>query len=194
MAMRIRLRLIFGTMALFTMSLPAACQASGINAADSKATIKVSKAGLFSAFGHNHVIVAPVAGGKLDRNARTIELTFRTRDMKVMDPDVSEKDRASIDSDMKGEKCLDAQRYPEITFVSRSVDSTDATHFRVRGDLTIHGTTKAVELPVVLAGQRYTSEIKLKQTDFGIQPISAAGGTVKIKDEIQLSFEIVPAP
>jgi hypothetical protein len=31
----------------------------------------------------------------------------------------------------------------------------------------------------------------VKQTDFGIVPISIAGGTVKVKDEIKVDFDIV---
>jgi hypothetical protein len=149
---------------------------------------------LFSAFAHDHTIAAPIASGKLDRTAKTIELLFHPKDMKVLDPGVSDKDRVEIDRDMKSDKVLDAERYPEIRFASRNVDSSDATHFVVRGDLTLHGVTKPVELPVVLSGQRYTSEIKLKQTDFGITPIKVAGGTVKVKDVIEIGFEIVPVP
>jgi hypothetical protein len=30
----------------------------------------------------------------------------------------------------------------------------------------------------------------LKQTDFGITPVTVAGGTVKVKDEVKIEFEI----
>ena len=63
----------------------------------------------------------------------------------------------------------------------------------MRGDLTLHGVTQPVELPITLANGRYTGSVKLKQTDFGIAPVSIAGGTVKVKDVIEIVFEIVPA-
>jgi hypothetical protein len=31
----------------------------------------------------------------------------------------------------------------------------------------------------------------LKQSEFGITPISLAGGTVKVKDEMKIDFDIV---
>jgi len=31
----------------------------------------------------------------------------------------------------------------------------------------------------------------LKQTDFGIKPVTIAGGTVKVKDELTIEFDIV---
>ena len=31
----------------------------------------------------------------------------------------------------------------------------------------------------------------LKQTDYGITPISVAGGAVKVKDELNIDFDIV---
>jgi polyisoprenoid-binding protein YceI len=168
-------------------------QTPTIDTAHSKATIRVFKSGLFSAFAHDHTIVAPVATGRVDAKARTVELSFRVKDMKVMDPDVSDKDRAQIDADMKGEKVLDGARYPEIKFVSRQIESTDDNHFFVRGDLTLHGVTKAIEVPVVLSERHYAGNIKLKQTDFGITPIKVAGGTVKVKDVVELTFEIFPS-
>ena len=39
----------------------------------------------------------------------------------------------------------------------------------------------------------YRGTVTLKQRDFGIEPISIAGGTVKVKDELKVQFEIVPA-
>ena len=34
----------------------------------------------------------------------------------------------------------------------------------------------------------------LKQTTFGIKPISVAGGTIKVKDEVEIDFAIYPRP
>jgi hypothetical protein len=42
-------------------------------------------------------------------------------------------------------------------------------------------------------GEAYTGSTRLKQTDFGIQPVSVAGGAVKVKDEVEISFKIYAA-
>ena len=52
--------------------------------------------------------------------------------------------------------------------------------------------TKSVDLPVSLVHDVYTGSAKLRQTGFKITPVNIAGGTVKVKDEIFVEFEIVP--
>ena len=42
-------------------------------------------------------------------------------------------------------------------------------------------------------GDHYKGSVPVRQSDFGIVPISVAGGTVKVKDEIVIDFDIVPA-
>jgi polyisoprenoid-binding protein YceI len=170
----------------------ALAQTVDVDGARSSITVKVEKTGLFSAFAHNHTIQAPIASGKLDTEKRTATLTFNTKEMKVLDEGVKDSERADIDQTMKSDKVLDVQRFPEIRFVSTSILPQDGSHFQVRGDLTVHGTTRPVELPITFSKDRYTGSVKLKQTDFGIAPVSIAGGTVKVKDVIEIVFDIVP--
>lgn len=170
----------------------AAAQAAPVDTARSKLTIHVEKSGLFSAFAHNHTIEAPIASGQLDTQKRSANLTFNAKEMKVLDEGVKDSERAEIDQTMKSDKVLDVARFPEIHFASTSITSQDGNRYQVRGDLTLHGVTKPVELPITMANGRYTGSIKMKQTDFGIAPVSIAGGTVKVKDVIEIVFEIVP--
>jgi hypothetical protein len=44
---------------------------------------------------------------------------------------------------------------------------------------------------VTLKGEHYRGAATLKQTDFGITPVTVAGGTVKVKDEVKIEFEVV---
>ena len=34
-------------------------------------------------------------------------------------------------------------------------------------------------------------QFALRQTDYGIKPVTVAGGTIKVKDELKFSFNIV---
>jgi hypothetical protein len=97
---------------------------------------------------------------------------------------------------MLSERVLDVQRYPKITFTSRSISlverAAERITLRVLGDLTLHGITRPVIVPV---GVRLTPDglsaegtATLRQTDFGIQPVTAGAGTVKVKDEIQINL------
>ena len=169
----------------------ASAQSVLIDAEQSKLTVHVEKTGLFSAFAHNHVIEAPIASSQLDLEKKTVSLVFNTRAMKVLDPGVKDSERAEIDQNMKSDKVLDVERFPEIRFASTSVTPLAGGQYQVRGDLTVHGVTRPIELPVSSAKYRFTGSIKLKQTDFGIKPVNIAGGAVKVKDVIEIEFEIV---
>src|SRR5580765_4199520 len=102
-------------------------------APQSAVTIKVFKSGLFSGFAHNHVVVAPISHAAIDPAKLTAEITVVTREMKVTDPDVSEKDRAEIQSTMLGPKVLDQEKYPDIHFKSSSIKQTSPQHYSVAG-------------------------------------------------------------
>ena len=170
----------------------ASAQEADVDAGHSRITVKVEKTGLFSAFAHNHTIQVPIASGKLDAKKRTATLTFNTKEMKILDEGVKDSEKAEIEQTMKSDKVLDVQRFPEIRFQSTSIVPQDGGRYQVHGDLSLHGTTRPIEFPIVYAKARYAGSVKLKQTEFGIAPVSIAGGTVKVKDVIEIVFEIVP--
>jgi YceI-like protein len=172
---------------LLSLAVPVS---NGQAAKQSTITIHVHKTGLFSAMGHNHTVVAPVHQAAIDPKAMTAEIIVLSREMKVTDTDVSEKDRAQIQADMLGPKVLNAEKFPEIRFKSLQITPAGAGHLRVIGTLELHGVKRDITLEMTGGGDRYTGKTKLKQTDFGIQPISAGGGTVKVKDELDLDLDI----
>jgi len=154
-------------------------------------TVKVYKTGLFSGFAHDHVIQAPIAQGWFDEQNPAVELTVETRQLKVVDPEGSDKDRAEVQRTMLGPKVMDRQSFPEIRFRSTQVEAKADNQWTVRGDLTLHGQTRPVTVNVEYRKGRYWGSAALKQRDFGIVPVSVAGGTVKVKDEVRVEFEVV---
>jgi polyisoprenoid-binding protein YceI len=50
------------------------------------------------------------------------------------------------DNDLKSSNYFDVEKYPTITFKSKSVQAAGAGKLKITGDLTIHGTTKEVVL------------------------------------------------
>jgi polyisoprenoid-binding protein YceI len=75
------------------------------------------------------------------------------------------------------------------------VKAIGGSDYAVRGNLTLHGKTHAVDVKVHLAAPgKYTGAAKVKQTDYGITPISIGGGAVKVKDEVDIEFVIVLKP
>lgn len=47
-----------------------------------------------------------------------------------------------------------------------------------------------MSLTVRQAGESYTTRTMIKQTDFGIKPISIGGGMIKVKNEVEIDFQL----
>lgn len=156
----------------------------------SSITIHVHKAGLFSAFGHNHTVVAPVAHGAFDTRAMTADVVIESKQLKVTDSDVSEKDRQEVQTTMLGPKVLDSDKYPQIHFASSRIVESSPQHLRISGKLDLHGVTRELSFEMTGGPDHYRGTTRLKQTDFGIQPVSVGGGTVKVQNEIDLDLDI----
>jgi polyisoprenoid-binding protein YceI len=168
----------------------AKAQQHSIDTAKSVMTVRVYKAGVLSAFGHDHEIAAPIAAGKVDSAAHTVELHTNASALRVRDPKASEKDRDEIQKTMLGADVLDAGRYPEIVFQSTAVEPLSPGSWKVRGTLTLHGQTQPVTAEVRETAGRYVGSSLLKLVDFGIKPVRIAGGAVKVKDEVRIEFDI----
>ena len=166
-------------------------ESSPVDLEHSTLSIRVFKKGLFSGFAHDHEIAAPLSSGSVDSTVPSVEVHFDARKIRVVDPGTSAGDRAKIQETMLSDKVLDAARFPDISFVSRSIKPSADNAYTVEGDLTLHGVTHLLTFPVSLLNGNYRGSVGLKQTDFGITPISLFGGSVKVKDAIEISFEIV---
>jgi polyisoprenoid-binding protein YceI len=153
-------------------------------------TVRVFKSGMLSAFGHDHEISAPIASGTVDTAAHRVEFRAHAASLRVRDPKTSEKDRTEVQKNMLGPEVLDAERHTEISFRSTSAEPAGEGGWQVRGDLTLHGATKPVVVEVRESGGHFTGTARLRQSDFGIEPIKVAGGTVRVKDEVRIEFDI----
>ncbi|OFV90345.1 MAG: hypothetical protein A3G76_01615 [Acidobacteria bacterium RIFCSPLOWO2_12_FULL_65_11] len=157
----------------------------------STVTVFAYKSGLFSAFAHDHVISAPIDDGSVSEEAPlSVQVAFRAASLKVLDPTLDVKRRPEVQTRMLGKDVLDAATYPDITFASTAVEAAGADRWKVTGRLTIRGQTRTVTFDTLRQGGQYRGSVLVKQRDFGIEPISIGGGTVKVKDEIKIQFDI----
>lgn len=178
----------------FSLAQPVRAKGQAIDIEASTITVRVSKSGLFSAFADNHVIQAQLAQGTVDDSeVPRVELLVDARGMRVLDPALSSKDRAAIQARMLGPEVLDADRFEHIRFRSTMVEHAGRDHWLVRGNLELHGQVREIVFQVTRESGRYSGSTVLRQTDFGIKPISFAGGTVKVSNEITVEFSIVTA-
>lgn len=109
--------------------------------------------------------------------------------------DSLDTDNAKRDEHLKSPDFFNAKQFPLITFKSTSVKPIE-DGFEVTGDMTIHGETKPVtivlkggktiELPKGVQRTGYSTEFKIKRSDFGMnQALQMIGDDVFI----QMSFE-----
>ena len=161
--------------------------------------IETGTAGMFGMFAHDHVIEAQRIEGcavldPVDLTRSSIKLTFATSGIRVLDPKESPKDRTKVQETMESE-VLRISEYPTVMFESTSIERGAPDTLRVHGNLTIRGKAQAVIVPVTFSrgadgAYRVAGSYKFKQSSFGIRPIQLAGGTVKVKDELQTEFEL----
>jgi polyisoprenoid-binding protein YceI len=169
-------------------------QSKAIDVNKSSMKIRVFKSGAFSGFGHNHEIEAPIAEGEIDSSAQaSVHLRVDARKMRVLDPEIDADKRAQIQGTMQSATVLDVGKFPEISYQSTSVTGRGDGHWEVHGNLTLHGKKQPVAVDVALQDGHYRGSASVKQSDFGIEPIRVAGGAVKVKDEVKMEFDIVPA-
>jgi polyisoprenoid-binding protein YceI len=187
-------RLGFIAIGFCILAITASGEKRPIDVAQSRLTVRVGKTGFFSAASHDHEISAPISRGDVDASKPfSVSFDVNVAAMKVVDPKASESDRSEVQQKMLGPEVLDAAQFKEIHFVSESVESIGESRWRVHGRLTLHGQTKPIVLETTLEKGHYRGTATVLQTNFGITPIKVAGGTIKVKDEVQIEFDVVLA-
>jgi polyisoprenoid-binding protein YceI len=172
-----------------------------VNGKESRFTARAFATGLLSAFGHDPTISIPDFEGEALVNPNALEesslhLVIQAAALTVTG-DIDDKDRNEINRRMHDE-VLESDGYSEITYecskLSASQTSEGQYWVALNGELSMHGVTRSqpVSARVMVNGDtlRATGDFSVRQSDYELKPVSAAGGTVKLKDEIKLSFEI----
>jgi Uncharacterized conserved protein len=170
----------------------------------SRLTARAFAAGPLSAMGHNPSFAARDIAGEaaLDPEGSasgSVRLTIKAGSLALSDQ-MSDKDRREIERTLHDE-VLESVRYPEITYASAetktAITRSGEGQFQVtlNGDLTLHGVTRSypVTARVFVTGDmlRAAAETTLRQSEFGIKLVSVAGGMLKVKEDIKLTFDLV---
>ncbi|MGI9146428.1 MAG: YceI family protein [Chloroflexota bacterium] len=104
------------------------------------------------------------------------------------------------DQHLRSADFLDVANHPTITFKSTRIEGS-GEHYRVIGDLTIHGTTREVTLETTLNGTGkspfgaelvgYSAETEINRKDFGLNwNVALEAGGVLVSDRIKILLEI----
>ena len=173
-----------------------------IDAGRSRFFVQGMAEGMLSMFGHDPVIAVCGFGGDVRCVPDTLEsaslLMLVQADSLAVVNKVSDKDRREMERGMR-QDVLEIARYPEIVFVSTKVAANRTAEgqyqTRINGTLSLHGVTRDQQINARVTvnggGLRAQGEFALRQSDYRIKPVSAVGGTLKLKDELRLSFDIV---
>ncbi|HYY05028.1 MAG TPA: YceI family protein [Candidatus Limnocylindria bacterium] len=156
-------------------------------------------------FSVRHLMVSTVRGafGKVTGSVEADEKDLtRSKIQATIDTASIDTRVEKRDAHLKSPDFLDVARYPTITFVSKRIEQADPGHFKVTGDLTLHGVTREVSLDVegptpeikdprgnTRAGAQATTKINRK--DFGVvwNQVLETGG-VAVGDEVTITIDV----
>jgi len=136
---------------------------------------------------------APFAGGSFnDRDLPQVAFTVDARKLTLVEDDkLSAEQQGEVQHTMHA-KVLQSESYPLISFHSVKIEKTGINRWIVSGELTLHGQSRSTLAEVQYREGAYTGRSTIKQTDFGINPVSIAGGVVRVKNELEIQFVVVP--
>jgi len=172
----------------------------------SRFELLVYKTGLMK--GKVHTFLFPRYKATLTYDAQApersqVRLSIETAPVQLTDTWLSAKDFQKV-QEFARKDMLNAERYPSMTFDSSSISEHlrvdgPAGEFEVKGTLTIRNVGKPVMIRVRIEPRpdgtlRFTGESKIKLTDYGLKPPSAALGTVGTKDEMDVKFILIALP
>jgi polyisoprenoid-binding protein YceI len=99
---------------------------------------------------------------------------------------------ADRDKHLRGPDFFDVEQFPEITFTSTAVEKTE-DGLKVTGNMTLHGQTKEMTMPLTLVGRGknpfgktcagFLTKFRLKRSEFGMDAMLPGVG-----DDIAITF------
>ena len=171
--------------------------------------VLVYRGGLMSRLGHNHTVDVAVAGSgeaTNDNHSITGSLRMMVNEMVVDAPTsrdaegdefpghLKPKDIDGTRDNMLGRKLLDASRFPDIVVTCQRIGELDGV--RVAELLvTLKGVEWPLQVPVDVAEENGKLTVRgsfpLSHQQIGLKPFKAALGALRVRNEMQIKFEIV---
>lgn len=170
-----------------------------LNPTESKIEIHLYKGGFLGTFGDNHLIDLTRFTGNANFSKTggwTAELTGDAASLKVIDPWGNPTERQEVQDTMLGPQQIDASHFPSIELHSVSFDPVDHdTVWNLVANVKLHGVTRKVQFSLNCHENGNKLQIQgkrmFKLTDFNIQPYSAALGTVKVKNDFLVTYDVI---
>jgi polyisoprenoid-binding protein YceI len=174
----------------------------GIDTRASTFKVRAFATGLLSAFGHSPNIAIRDFSGEARFHPETLDLAslqirIPAASLTVAD-DISDKDRREMERQMR-EEVLEVSKYPEVVYDCQRASIAGANSspldVTLHGELILHGVSQPqpVSARVFLLGDslRASGQFSVLQSAYGIKPVTAVGGAIKLKDELKFTFDIL---
>jgi polyisoprenoid-binding protein YceI len=202
---------IFAALAAMFISLAAATFAVApqqvaytLDASRSKFMAHASRSGLLWFKGKSHHLAASDFSGTVQLTPQSItpaslRLVVKAASLHETGADFTDQEKQIIDKELK-DIVLHPDQYPDIVFQSTNVTAKPAKtgggyDVRLTGDLTLHGTTRRIEIPatVTLNGDemRAVGKFSIDRDDYKVKATSAFHGMVRVDDDVKFEFDIV---
>lgn len=180
-----------------------------IDAAHSEIRIHVYRDGKLAHLGHNHVVSTRAVAGFLELHEplaqSRVAICLRAADLVVDDPELrgaagpdferqpSASDIAGTRRNMLSATQLDADRYPDIA-VTGTVQRAQPPGLELALRITVRDRTYTVPATVTLEQRNGAlsarGEMALKLSDLGIEPFTALFGALRVRDTLEIRFEL----
>src|SRR5919112_2753581 len=174
-----------------------------LDAARSKFMIRAFAGGALWFKGHDHLVQARDFDGEArltpgSVSPASLTLSVRAASLAETREVFDAQQKKIIDGELR-DIVLEPDKYPDITFKSTDISveprGGDLIALKLGGDLTLRGVTRHVTIPVevTLRGDelRARGEFDIKRGDFKVPSTSAFHGTVRVRDRLKISFDIV---
>ena len=174
-----------------------------LDAKQSSFMVRTFSGGLLFFKGHDHFIkVGDFAGeAQLTPTAvspASLRMTIRADSLEETRDVFTPEQKQIINKEIR-ELVLETARYPEITFRSTDVNGKlnagGRYEAKIGGDLTLHGVTRHIIIPaaVTLEGNslRARGEFNINRGDYKVKATSALHGTIRVRDKLKFTFDIV---
>ena len=88
------------------------------------------------------------------------------------------------DKHLKNEDFFYVEKYPEICFKSANIEHTDKGYL-AHGELTLHGVSKHIEVPITKEGNKLKGSINLNRLDY---KLGESTGTFMVGNEVEITI------
>jgi polyisoprenoid-binding protein YceI len=172
---------------------------------NSRFSVQAFSTGMLSFLGHDPVFDVRDFQGRVlfpdDMIARMqLELIVHARSL-AASRNVNGPERSDMEKRMWSE-VLETETYPDITFLARTAIAerveSGRYHVGLEGQLTLRGRTCSRRIEAELAmfsnGVGLRGRTTVRMSEHGIPPVAVLGGSIRLKDEVILSFDLFGIP